>query len=291
MIAGYGQSYPTFPRQYVLLHQVPAAVHHVVTERTTNGKHYRLELLNVLLPTSQIQQLQGDHFGATYQLKDQILITLGVLPDLQTGEIAWVPINPDTLGKQRELASTALFQNACDRIAAYKKRPGFYGCKLRRDDVVPIVFRNGRYWTCRNTVLTEYFLVRTQPLTTPFQNDGLTINTAAPLFTAVELSQLMQNERQLKSPRDAAEYFFQNYDKKLFLGKRSQQTYEFWEPAYMIADAGITCTGAEEFRYQPNLGIISGKYSFYFNYQWVAGQSKTPFFTVTELDGKKLPKH
>ncbi|GGF14978.1 hypothetical protein GCM10011383_27710 [Hymenobacter cavernae] len=273
------------------MNQGPAAVHHVVTERTTNGKHYRLELLNVLLPTSQIQQLQGERFGATYQPKDQILITLGVLPDLQTGEIAWVPINPDTLGKQRKLAPTALFQNACDRIAAYKKRPGFYPCKLRRDDVVPIVFRNGRYWTCRNTVLTEYFLVHNQPLAKPYQNDGLMINIAAPLFTEAEFMKFVQVNRPTTGSAQVKLTFWETYGgHKLFLGKHVGQTYEFWEPSYMISDAGITCTGAEEFRYQPGIGILSGKYSFYFDLWPVAGQSKTPFFTVTELDGKKLPK-
>jgi hypothetical protein len=292
------------PRQYVLLSDSLGALHHVKAQR--GGRQFEgilasdagqgtpatitipkvsVEILNLLVSAPRVRQLLAPWEGndASYFLSgDTLLITMALLPTL-TGRVTWQPVQPDTIpsGSLRSLADAV--REGGKRIAAYRKagNPGVHDL-LCRDDLVPLVWRQGQYWAPSSYVLTEYFQVRHRSTQTFPATDLATVNILGRLFPKEVL--LQQKRRQSGNAHAQLEGFPAGNVIQRHAGGR----YEFWSnPSVTLSHPDVLHYGSGDFQYRPGVGVVSSTYKFYFQRMLDHSTQSAwdEFFDVMSIDG------
>ncbi|SET37345.1 hypothetical protein [Hymenobacter actinosclerus] len=266
--------------QYLLISAADfAAAHLVETERPLGRQTQQVDIVNLQVPLPSA-------FPMAPQLvaSGTMLITLVALPDATSGQLRWQPIWPDTLAPARRITAAAFTDTCLQRLARYHRKGGRLGednALTRSADIKPIIWRDGRYWTPAGYTLTELFLVCPVPFTLPHQADNVTISLKARPFPLAQFEQEWQlGQRFYPSGRRAG--LAQVLASKLFLEKKLPDgTYEFYTAATNIMDGGSFYAGAEDFRYRPGIGLVSGKYSTHFSLG--SQDTRNIFFTTKRI--------
>jgi hypothetical protein len=254
--------------QYVEITNFGISATHVQTKRLRQNKTEFVDIINLLADNSLIPyQTQGSlstPLDGPHNT-DQLLVTMAVLPDRATGLVTWEPLAPDSLRTKPSASVEAVFQDCYARIFAYKAGQPYPNYLTRRLDLRPIVRRAGRYWTTRNTVLTEYFLVRNQPRWFADATDNVTLNYKARVFSRADFAALTR-QLALAFPKEAERPILAGeLQTRLLLEKKAGTTYTFWSIPPHVTDAGLTFFGAGEVQFRPDVGVVSGKYATYFD--------------------------
>ncbi|WP_151086598.1 hypothetical protein [Hymenobacter baengnokdamensis] len=193
---------------------------------------------------------------------------MAVLPDEQTGQVTWQAVDVDTINSRIKLPLEAVLQDGVTNLLAYKRQLPRIIFLTRRLGWQPVIKRNGRYWTTQNEVLTEYFLVRTQPLWFAAFADNVTLNCGAQPFSPADLVALQKRvAAAFPNPATRPNVAFEVAGAKLVLASSAQQVYTFWSIPVEVFDAApeILYTGAVELKFKPGVGVISGKYPKHFH--------------------------
>lgn len=254
---------------YVLLPTNGPIVTQVTTRRAgAKGMEY-LDLINVILPESFVlQQLTQSHdIGFTgLFIHDELLVTMAVLPEQNSGRVRWIPVKPDTLATSRKVAWDVLAADCYTRLFNYKAIGGpEVDWSRRRMDLHPVIQRGTRYFTTQQPVLTEYYVLRNHPTWYPTIGDNATINCQARPFTKSDYAKQLESIKASVPPGQPAPRLRGELGTKLLLQNKEKDIYTLWSLAPSIMDGGIIEFGAGELRFKPAVGIISGKYTSYFN--------------------------
>lgn len=208
--------------------------------------------------------------------KDPVLIVLSVLSDSK-GMIEWITVNPDTILTEK-ITSYELLHN----IGGIKNVLCMEGSRLsaaqntnmvRRNDIRPVIIKNGKYMTVKNYVLTECFIIKSS---LGNYNRMNSINIKGTVYSKRETIEKMyykQNTLELKD-KLLCKYILQ--------GKIGDD-YEFWSIPPMVIHGDFLYYGIGEFLYRPGIGIISGKNSNY--YEISSSDPRDSFFEVVSIDG------
>ena len=275
----YIQSY-----RYMLVKAANFTTAHVVeTERPWGTRTQQVSIVNLQLP---LQRAPVGLFtlAPEFLASSTMLITLVALPNETTGLVQWQPIKPDTLAPSRRVTA-AVFADTCfRRLARYHRTGGRFSednAITRSADIKPIIYRDGRYWTPASYTLTEVFLICPVPFTLPQEADNVTISIEAKPFSSAQFEQEWKlGQRFYTNGRhpDVAQVL----TSKLFLEKQlADGTYEFYTASTNIMDGGPYYTGADNFRYKPGIGLVSGKYSMYLNLG--SQDARNTFFTTKRI--------
>ncbi|WP_151087320.1 hypothetical protein [Hymenobacter baengnokdamensis] len=240
----------------------------VKTKRNALNTTQYVDLINIILPNDFVRNKLVDtkDIGDTGLFThDQLLICFAVLPDLRTGNVTWVPFSPDSVPASRQVAWRDIADDCYTRLFNYEALGGpAIDWSRRRLDLRPVIKKGNQYFTTNQTVLTEYFLLRNMPTWYPTSGDNATINCLAHPFTPADYAaeSMRITDSILKGqevPRLRGEL-----TTKLLLQKVENNIYTFWSLPPKIFDANIASFGAGELKFQPEIGLISGKYSQYF---------------------------
>ena len=269
---------------YVVIPTGGVIATHVKTQRQRlKGTEY-LELLNVILPASFVQQLiaSGDIGLAGLLPHDELLVTLAVLPDLSSGRVEWTPIQLDTVASTRRLAWSTVAGDCYTRLFNYKAaREAEVDWSRRRLDLRPVLKQGKQYITPKQVVLTEYFVLRNHPTWYPTTSDNATINCLARPYPP--LAYLKDQEAATaEGPPDLL--LRKELGTKLLLQQVANGIYTFWSfpPSSETGVASVlTACGIGDLRFQPGIGIISGRYSSYFG---PITQQENTFFGLTSIE-------
>lgn len=253
---------------YVLIPTAGFSATQISTKRVRQGKSEYIDIINVLADITPFMEhasmTPGLALNAPFY-EDQLLVTMALLPNKSTGFVAWEPIEADTLKNKPQVALNKVLQDCYARLFAYKAAQPYVNAMTRRLDFRPVILRDGRYWTTHNTVLTEYFLVRGQPLWFLTGTDNVTINYHAQPFPRSEFYALKQRLTAAFPTQHDRPLIEGELQTKMLLEKKEGQTYFFWSIPPRVSDADITCFGAVDLQFREGIGIISGKYPDYFD--------------------------
>jgi len=267
---------------YVLFPTAELTATHIKAQRIRNKKVEQLDILNVLLPSSFVTQklIDSKDIGDTgLRIHDELLITMSILPAITSGRVDWVPISLDSL-TGRQVAWPAVANDAYTRLFNYEALGGpAIDWSRRRVDLRPIIKRGSQYFTTKQTVLTEYFVLRNKLTWYPTSGDNATINCLARPFTPVDYAGEAERIRTTMGTRSEPNLRGE-LSTKLLLRKVENGTYTFWSLPPTIMDGGIAEFGIGELRFKPQVGIISGTYAQYFNLD-VNDPSNTLFDTIS----------
>lgn len=252
---------------YVVLPSTGFTTTLVRAKRSGRKGSESLDLVNVIIPEAFVLQKlidSKDVGGLGLFVHDELLVTMAVLPDLLSGQVQWVPIQLDSVVGTRKVAWETLANDCYTRLFNYKAVGGpEIDWSRRRMDLRPVIKRGHQYFTPNQQVLTEYYVLRNYPTWYPTVGDNATINCLAKPFARVdyemtlEAAALVSLDKQ--SPRVRGEL-----GTKLLLQKIDGNVYTFWSLTPTIAHGSVAEFGVGELRFNPKIGIISGKYAAYF---------------------------
>ncbi|WP_151087318.1 hypothetical protein [Hymenobacter baengnokdamensis] len=282
------------PKSYILLESAKNRITYVRTQRTRLGKPEQVDIVNILADSTYFLPHYDD--AATirtngYYYSDKLLVTLAVLPDEQTGQVTWVAIDIDTLNSRARVSLETVLQNGVEKLLAYKRQLPVVNLLTRHLGWQPIIKRGGRYYTTSNQVLTEYFLVRRQPVWFPGTADNVTLNCGAQPFAPADLAALQKRlVLTFPKPADQPSVAWQVAGCKLVLSSKEQQIYTFWSIPLKIFDVEpqIVYFGAVDLKFKPGIGVISGKYPHYFHMDYDNGYNT--FFDTVSIEVLSSPK-
>jgi len=274
---GYGQSRTkssTVPLShfsklaYVVIPTKEVKATHVKTKRMGRKGDEFLDLVNIILPESYILQklVDSKDAGATGLFNhDKLLITMAVLPDLVSGQVQWVPIKLDSVPSAQQVEWKTLAADCYTRLFNYKAVGGpEIDWSRRRLDLSPVIKEGSQYFTTRQAVLTEYFLLRDYPTWYPTSGDNATINRLARPFTPAdylkELGLVAASAPSNKRPP----LLRAELGTKLLLQEIENGVYTFWSLRPNIPHGGLAEFGVGSLRFKPDVGLVSGKYASYF---------------------------
>ena len=293
-ISSLGQSFTAvdsasvWPRHaYVLLNDSNFPIHHVLAQRTEKSKNtvspLSVEIYNILVPAAIIYQMSSvaRQSDTVFNLKDTLLITLSVLPN-NKGKINWIPIDMDTIPVNHLLSLTDVVRDGKRRVEAYRLAGNPKDHLLTsRINLFPIVKRQGRFWTPSPYVLTEYFLIRSCVTKSLEGADYVVINDKSPL---VPFDAPWRDIRELLPKKGNYEY---STAMGIVLSNKQRGVAEFWSrPEVNVSHPGLRHFGIGFFEYKPGIGLMSGKYPYYFHE--LNPLDSQIFFDHIIVDGKTM---
>lgn len=270
---------------YVVLPTSEFNVSHVKTKRAIAQGEEFLDFINVILPESFVlQKLTASRdIGATgLFVHDELLVTMAVLPDRNTHKVEWVEMKSDTLSSNRQVSWPEVANDCYSRLFNYKAVGGpEVDFSRRRTDLRPVIKRGTHYFTTKQSVLTEYYVLRNYPTWYPTAGDNATINCLARVFTRSDYAKELEVSLASAPPGQPAPRLRAELGTKLLLQKIDKGIYTFWSLLPTIADAGVAGFGAGDLRFKPGIGLISGKYAAYFDPP--QGSKTDDFFDVLSI--------
>ncbi|AMR28077.1 hypothetical protein A0257_13900 [Hymenobacter psoromatis] len=272
--------------QYVEITNVGLSATHVQTKRVRQGKSEFVDIINVLAGNDFFLRQEPTFAGSSLSAPrdtDQLLVTMAVLPDLATGQVTWVPLAPDSLAARHTASLTAVLHDCFTQLVAYKAAQPYANALTRRLDLRPVIWRDGRRWTTRNVVLTEYFLVRRQPQWFIESSDNVTLNYQTRVFSRADLAAL-QRRLAVAFPTEADRPLVAGeLETKLLLERQDGLTYSFWStrPGVFDLEPELVYFGVTELQFRPGIGMVSGKFPTYFQLNDIA--TANTFFEVLKL--------
>jgi hypothetical protein len=274
---GYAQSWTkphtvplkTFSKiAYVVIPTTEVTSNHVKTKRVGRKGDEFLNFVNIILPESYTLQklLDSKDAGSTGLFnRDKLLITMAVLPDMGSGQVQWVPIKLDSIPSAQHIEWKVLAADCYTRLFNYKAVGSPENdWSRRRLDLRPVIKEGNQYFTTRQAVLTEYFLLRDYPTWYPTTGDNATINRLARPFTPTDYLKELElvtasTPSDKRSPLLGAEL-----SSKLLLQAIDNGVYSFWSLRSTISHGSLTEFGAGSLRFKPDVGLVSGKYASFF---------------------------
>ncbi len=253
---------------YVVIPTKEVKATHVKTKRMGRKGNEFLDLVNIILPESYTLQkiLDSKDAGFTGLFnRDKLLITMAVLPDLVSGQVQWVPIKLDSIPSAQQVEWKALAADCYTRLFNYKAVGSPENdWSRRRLDLRPVIKEGSQYFTTRQAVLTEYFLLRDYPTWYPTSGDNATINRLARPFTPADY--LKELELVIASaPSDKRPPLLRaELGSKLLLQEIENGVYSFWSLRPNISHGGLAEFGVGSLRFKPDVGLVSGKYASFF---------------------------
>ena len=267
---------------YIVLRNASFPIHHIraqALKSESSTKPVSLEIYNLLIPATTIQTLAPTVDADTSQdvvlvPSDTLLITLSVLPNIE-GVIEWKPISLDTISAGRLLPLSIVVKEARRCLAANRKTNSPQDCQQTRSrNLLPIVWREGRYWTPKSVIVSDSFrdglparmqrewpqvpspyvmmqcfLIRSYATCYLDRADYVTINIKSPTLSFDAPWRVV---RTLLPPKV-------NYTYSLGMGLVPEGVFEgvfeFWSRPRV--SSGV-------FEYKPGIGLISGSYDDYF---------------------------
>lgn len=275
-------------RFYVLIPTADSASTHVKTKRIRKDRTEYLDIINIFLPTPFVSQklIQTHDIILANGLlrKDKFLITMTVLPHWQTGQVNWIPIRLDTIAT-RQIPWQTVTDDCYTRLFNYEA--AYSGgvsqeSKHRRMNFYPIIKYGNNYFTTAQQVLTEYFIVRNNPTWYPTSSDNATINCLSKPFTPVDYSELLEAVNEANLPTYSKPSIKDELLDKLLLRQVEGQIYTFWSLPHSVSHRSIYEFGAVEFKFNPKIGLVSGKYPDYFELS--NNSSDNTFFNVINIE-------
>ncbi|MDJ0364497.1 hypothetical protein QMK33_04985 [Hymenobacter sp. H14-R3] len=258
-------------RLYMLVPTTGVRATHVRTQRLRAKGQEFLDLVNVILPAAFVQQqliASGDLGPTGLYPTDELLVTMTILPDPNSGRVQWLPIRLDTLAQARQVTWPAVAGDCYTRLFNYKAaREAEVDWSRRRLDLRPVLKQGNQYFTPKQQVLTEYFVLRNTRTWYPTSGDNATINCLAQPFLPATYLKEQDAASAASPPGQPAPRLREELGTKLLLQKAEGQVYTFWSfpPASTAGvDGLLTAYGVGDLRFQPQVGLISGRYSSYF---------------------------
>jgi hypothetical protein len=241
---------------------------HVKTTRSRTGGKERLDLINIIIPEALVlQNLVASHDIGTTGLfvHDELLVTMAVLPDHTTHQVAWIKVQVDTIPDKQRIDWYLIAKDCYTRLFNYKAVGGpAIDNSRRRLDLRPVIKQDGQYYTTRQTVLTEYYVLRNYPTWFPTTGDNATINCLAKPFSPTDYAKAVTEDAGQANQTPQAYRLSSELGTNLLLQKVEKDIYTFWSLTPTIADAGIAEFGAGDLQFKPGVGLICGKYAAYF---------------------------
>lgn len=278
-----GQTNTTAPlMRYVIIDSQEYNTHHIITRRSGDNyigiKSTAVEIFNILSPHSFIRPIRIPHKVSNERKADTTLVSISLLPHADK-EINWIPIQLDSIAEGRLLPVSDLVNIAEKQLIAFQKnRNPLAKSTLCRDDIVPVVKRNGLYYRPIAYALTEFFLISPNTIHTYKQADMATIDIKSPVFP---ISTLLENaSRASYNPHAQAWAAIRSGN---LLQSKANGRYEFWSNPAPLSHATHLHYGTGNFLYQPGVGLVAGKYESYFS---ESGQFIDDFFDIVSIDGK-----
>lgn len=258
---------------------------HVKPKRLRGGKTEYLELINVILPSTFVQQKLLDTQDITLltglYTHDELLVTLAILPDPRAGQVTWVPIDLDSVAT-RQVAWSRIADDCYTRLFNFEAARNETDTHAhRRMDLQPVIKRGKQYFTPRYQVLTEYFVLRNYPAWYPTSGDDARINCLAHPFTPLNYSEQQTAVAASELKTQPFPFLRGELTGKLLLWKITSEEYTFWSMPPVITHGGVAEFGVEEFRFKPKTGLVSGKYPSYFGLESMS--TDNTFFEVTSI--------
>lgn len=258
--------------RYVQMPAMGFIVSQVSTKRLRENKTEFVEIINIIINQDSVRKYVIDAAQQQAlpiawqgpQPQDELLVTVVILPDKATGRVKWEPVSLDSLQSQSLEPFATIAQDCFARIYTAKANPYAINLQTRYLDVKPIINRDGRLWTTRNVVLTEYFLLRNRATWFPDQGDGVTINCWAKPITRTEVAQLQRSIANTAIPATRKPSIQGELAQKYLLHGESKQLYYFWSIPPRILHGSIASYGAGDFQFKPGVGLVSGQYAAYF---------------------------
>ena len=257
----------------------------VRAKRTGRKGSESLDLINVIIPESFVLRklLDNKDMGNLgLFVHDELLVTMAVLPDLATGQVQWVPIQLDSVASGRKVTWETVANDCYTRLFNYKAVGGpEIDWSRRRMDLRPVIKRGQQYFTPRQQVLTEYYVLRNHPTWYPTVGDNATINCLAKPFAPVDYEQALESAT-LVSPNKQVPRIRGELGTKLLLQKIDGDVYTFWSLTPTIAHGSVAEFGVGDLRFKPKVGLVSGRYAAYFGLS--ASDVHNIFFDVVSVE-------
>lgn len=258
-------------RRYVVVPTTGVRATHVRTQRLrTSGLEF-MDLVNVILPASFVRQqllASGDLGPTGLYPSDELLVTMTILPDPHSGRVEYFPVRLDTLAQVRRVAWPTVASDCYTRLFNYKAaREADIDWSRRRMDLCPVLKQGNQYVTTTQPVLTEYFVLRNTRTWYPTSGDNATINCLAQPFSLATYLKAQEDATAANPSGYPAPRLREELGTKLLLQKVEGQVYTFWSfpPLSTIAVDGLLAAyGVGDLRFQPSVGLISGRYASYF---------------------------
>jgi hypothetical protein len=253
---------------YVVILTKEVKATHVKTKRMGRKGDEFLDLVNIILPESYTLQklLESKDAGFTGLFnRDKLLITMAVLPDLASGKVQWVPIKLDSIPSTQQVEWKALAADCYTRLFNYKAVGSPENdWSRRRLDLRPVIKEGSQYFTTRQTVLTEYFLLRDYPTWYPTSGDNATINRLARPFTPADYLKELELVTASTPSDERPPLLRAELGSKLLLQEIESGVYSFWSLRPNISHGGLTEFGVGSLRFKPDVGLVGGKYASFF---------------------------
>ncbi|WP_110980539.1 hypothetical protein [Hymenobacter sediminis] len=212
-----------------------------------------METYNLLIPATA---------GKSWRKGDTLLIAFSLLPNKQ-GAITWSPLALDTLPAGMLRSLPEVVRDGFARVQAYDQagKPRDH-LLITQDRLLPVVRRAGRYWVPGPYVMTQYFRIRSQATSSLVQTDYVTINIKSP---AVSSDAPYRTLRALFPPDVPYEWALFSPIGIVREGAYHGR-YEFWSrPPWDMGHVPFSrYYGADIFEYKPGIGLLSGRYRWYF---------------------------
>lgn len=270
---------------YVIIPSSGFEATHVKGKRSVSKGDESLELINVFLSDSFVKQklVESNDVGIVgLFMQDELLVTMAVLPDPTLGQVQWVEIRLDTVSSVRQIPWEKVADDCYARLFNYKAVGGpeiDWSC--RRTDLRPIIKKADRYFTTKQMVLTEYFVLRNYPSWYPTNADKATINCLSKPFTPQDYEKALAEVASFAgkpTPRIRGEL-----SGKLMLQKKENEVYTFWSLHPSIAHGSVAEFGPGELRFRSGVGVVSGKYASYFGLEGL-NSTDDKFFEVSSIE-------
>ncbi|WP_400193882.1 hypothetical protein [Hymenobacter sp. B81] len=252
---------------YVLLTGAGAdRINLVTTRRETTAGLQRVDIINIHPDSQQLRPLTAPlrrHVNRQLPPGNRCLITLALLPLRPDAPAGWVPVSLDTI-KARLLPLEQVKLDCYARLLKYRLEGSPTVNDLtRRNDLRPLLLRDGRYYTTKAVVLTEYFIWLDVPGLLPNQADNVTINLGAPLVTPADFESAYAGAR---AAFGGYRNFIDAWYSRLLLRARRGPDCSFWTFPSAISDAPAGFYGADSFVFRRKVGLVSGQYPDAFSY-------------------------
>jgi hypothetical protein len=293
-ISSLGQSFTAvdsasvWPRHaYVVLNDSHFPIHHVFAQRTEKSASpmpsVSVEIYNLLVPAAIVHQMSSvaKQSDSVFNLKDTLLISLSILPN-NKGKISWIPIDMDTIPVNHLLSLTDVVRDGKRRVELYRLAGNPKDHLLTsRINLFPIVKLQGRFWTPSTYVLTEYFLIRSYVTKSLESADYVVINDKSP---TVPFDAPWRDIRELLPKKGNYKY---STAMGIVLSSKQRGIAEFWSrPEVNVSHPGLRHFGVGVFEYKPGIGLVSGKYAYYFHE--LNPLDSQIFFDHIVVDGKTV---
>lgn len=208
-----------------------------------------------------------------YFASNDRLFLISVFPSLKE-ETSWIPV--DTVALKDSIVYRSGIEKIFNKaVYYYLKNPYKVKGSIKRNDIIPIISKNGKCWKPTGMCVSENFFLVSGESREIFPNENLvgSIDTTLPMYSirTYRENMLKANRRDPFSVFNDFTFLAPARAPRDFLSHTStikgEKAYHFWTLSDWSVHDGLNLQrGIERFVYIPGKGIVGGSFDFYFAY-------------------------